>query len=1347
MLPSGATSLPSASAPTSPPVSVSSRLSLCKVRDAHRSLIYLPQWNHAVRTLEDAVAHAQNKLREYECNSATEDAAARLPPHQPHAGLAYRYSGPSPLAAVLDPLWCTRVVQPVIQHWLDALDDLVLPVVQAECQRKLEEMQQASRANAAATDAEAATAAAGSDRSSNAQSEFQQYCALFVSPTPPGSSGPRKQHTPWLKSLLSEYPYLKALIDKMLTNAAHNVAQALTRMEQDTEIILKHTTRLGWDRKESSSSSSSSCGVSAASSRLGLRLIHPTGSDGHCGGLGVLLLEFNNGHKLVYKPFGATNARLFQQFVHILQEETIFRSGGDEANQRDKIRCMQVVIPAEERAVASGSTTTVDASSVASLHQSYGWCEFLDSSVSECQSVSEVHQFYFRAGLLSAIATGLSFNDAHYENIIAVGAQPVIIDTETFFQPVEMESEDRDQPQPITPPSSASGPRPASEVSHRHLRRLLSSLLIQRCPTPFSMSGSTWLAAFQHHPYRAPDTHSYEVHHERSLRLTINYNAIVNSAEPARICASMPRYKGEPRFLCDSATHFINGYQLGHRALHQLGQLYVTNSQVHHKISVWYASVCASVNRVVIRPTRFYVFCLRLLQCESAYRGFEAATRVLEPVLEESNSFGFDPAIRKAEIQDLINFDVPAFYYVTKYGDSKTNTDNALASPSTQHSDAYLPFTQLFSATGELLPSPGYLLSSVHFDVRHIWMDSSPHLTESVQSTKELTSFLVADPSDDIRIDPYSYVECALAMAQASFAQMQLTKPTLHTDPLGPIAPASGMDADLASSCVSCSSSTSSSPPSVSRGLPPVPVEWRARSLYSGLSGFILLFSGVVSLTAQASLAMKQFTPALNEMVEYLLGQHGLRNTDDGHMEIQDQSGRKQRLQQLIATDKNPCAAPAPDPSYTSCGVYAGALSDAYALLLSGRVLSNWLFVWHGTLMALAATRPDMIASRYHDWDIVSGLAGGIVVLMEFHTTIKGAIEADHTANNIEYFRVEFGQCCSLLSDRIDLCISKLLSLGRVHPLSDGSTICLWSNPLFGGDHDPSIQSNNPLFAALACIPVTGMAHGYAGLAYCWERVATFKNDPQYHALAMQLISVEDCLYDPLINNWYDTRKLNIRVYPKHVRKQLAAGVSFGSALSVSPAPLSECEMLAGHPSGLLGWCYGSVGIVLGRCASPATRASLGGLNPIALMCKTLKHFCKLIEPVPKAAKRAISETEADEAATAPPSAGPPAASIHALSELMKQCCGAVGAIDVSLSLLSMDLSASELPDAAPLRTAVADLAALLIHRLNKFGAGSLFPLGDPTRCGMMLGAQGLAWVMLRLHSPNKFPSILAVLH
>lgn len=123
--------------------------------------------------------------------------------------------------------------------------------------------------------------------------------------------------------------------------------------------------------------------------------------DTHNSGKSVAILKFNSGAKLVYKP-------------HSLRIDECYSTMIDWINQRG-IKYL----------LSSPNTLNCG---------TYGYHEFI--SHNPCQSIMEVEQFYYRLGALTALCYASGATDYHSENIIASGAQPVLIDLETIFTPL-----------------------------------------------------------------------------------------------------------------------------------------------------------------------------------------------------------------------------------------------------------------------------------------------------------------------------------------------------------------------------------------------------------------------------------------------------------------------------------------------------------------------------------------------------------------------------------------------------------------------------------------------------------------------------------------------------------------------------------------------------------------------------------------------------------------------------------------------------------------------------------------------------------------------------------------------
>lgn len=122
--------------------------------------------------------------------------------------------------------------------------------------------------------------------------------------------------------------------------------------------------------------------------------------DSHRGGRSVAVVEFEDGRRLVYKPRSLKVEIRFQELLGWLNER------GDHS----PFRTLKILDCGE-----------------------YGWTEFV--SAQSCRSADELRRFYERQGGYLALLYALEATDFHYENLIAAGEHPVLIDLESLFQP------------------------------------------------------------------------------------------------------------------------------------------------------------------------------------------------------------------------------------------------------------------------------------------------------------------------------------------------------------------------------------------------------------------------------------------------------------------------------------------------------------------------------------------------------------------------------------------------------------------------------------------------------------------------------------------------------------------------------------------------------------------------------------------------------------------------------------------------------------------------------------------------------------------------------------------------
>ena len=126
--------------------------------------------------------------------------------------------------------------------------------------------------------------------------------------------------------------------------------------------------------------------------------LEPSLSDPHGGRRSVVALTFASGQKLVYKPKDMGTEAAYHRLLAWLNERG-------------------APLPFKVLRVLDRPT--------------HGWVEFVEHL--PCRDQDEARRYYERAGMLLCLFYLLEGTDCHYENIIASGEYPVLIDTETLM--------------------------------------------------------------------------------------------------------------------------------------------------------------------------------------------------------------------------------------------------------------------------------------------------------------------------------------------------------------------------------------------------------------------------------------------------------------------------------------------------------------------------------------------------------------------------------------------------------------------------------------------------------------------------------------------------------------------------------------------------------------------------------------------------------------------------------------------------------------------------------------------------------------------------------------------------
>lgn len=130
----------------------------------------------------------------------------------------------------------------------------------------------------------------------------------------------------------------------------------------------------------------------------GLLDVKGDAGDRHCDGRAVQLVVLRSGRKLVYKPRSLAADQRFQELLAWCNEH----------GAQPQFRTLNVLDCGDR-----------------------GWVEFVEHA--DCENDEQVERFYRRQGEYLALLHAIGANDIHFENVIAAGEHPMLVDLETLF--------------------------------------------------------------------------------------------------------------------------------------------------------------------------------------------------------------------------------------------------------------------------------------------------------------------------------------------------------------------------------------------------------------------------------------------------------------------------------------------------------------------------------------------------------------------------------------------------------------------------------------------------------------------------------------------------------------------------------------------------------------------------------------------------------------------------------------------------------------------------------------------------------------------------------------------------
>jgi type 2 lantibiotic biosynthesis protein LanM len=378
-------------------------------------------------------------------------------------------------------------------------------------------------------------------------------------------------------AILREYPVLarQALLDLELFR--ESTLEILSHLAEDWPAIVEHF----FDGRDPGP----------------LTALDGGAGDRHRRGRAVRILTFSGGARLVYKPRSLLVEAHFQEILDWVN--------GEEGHPG--FRTLAVLD-----------------------RDGHGWMEF--ATADPCSSREEVARFHERLGGLLAVLYSLAATDCHYENLIAAGEHPVVVDLESLFHP-QIQRGSRTRPQ-------------AELRSNFALHSVLRVGLL-----PFQIGGGEDAAGIDISGVSA-------VGGQRTPRKVIQWQG--TGTDEMRVVRdhvlmeggrNRPVLGGEPAQVGEYREEMAHGFETVYRLL----------ARRRHELDLLLARFAKDPVRVVLRPTQIY----GLLLTESFHPDFLRDAldrdRLFDRLWLEAENQPNLARVIAAEHRDLSEGDIPSF--------------------------------------------------------------------------------------------------------------------------------------------------------------------------------------------------------------------------------------------------------------------------------------------------------------------------------------------------------------------------------------------------------------------------------------------------------------------------------------------------------------------------------------------------------------------------------------------------------------------------------------------------------------------------------------------------------------
>ena len=247
----------------------------------------------------------------------------------------------------------------------------------------------------------------------------------------------------------------------------------------------------------------------------------------------------------------------------------------------------------------------------------YGWMELVPHL--ECRSEGDVRRFFRRSGVLLAVAEALNLADVHAGNLVARGSWPVIVDQETLLH---------------NHSAALAGEQPD----------LLATLLVQRPPGDDPQGGID--AGLMCPPGEQHERFGAFPQGERTDALSVAFGR--PSPDAPR---HLPKLLDEPVPVHNYIDDIVAGYSTGYDIISE-------RLRSGPGPAGWLPAASRIRPRIIVRPTMYYAYLMRLLDQPEAMISRQGAEAMLRNWLSRTGKYW------EWEVDDLLRRDVPYFFQV-----------------------------------------------------------------------------------------------------------------------------------------------------------------------------------------------------------------------------------------------------------------------------------------------------------------------------------------------------------------------------------------------------------------------------------------------------------------------------------------------------------------------------------------------------------------------------------------------------------------------------------------------------------------------------------------------------------